>query len=39
MVRYELEGGGSELRTIFVLNRGLHSLSHGHPDLILCQVV
>ncbi len=27
------------LRTIFVLNSGLHSLSHGHPDLLLYQAI
>jgi len=27
------------LRTVFVLNSGLHSLSYGHPDFLLYQAI
>ena len=37
MVLRKVSDWSGELRTVFVLSCGPHSLSYGHPDLLLYQ--
>ncbi len=39
MVQRKVSDWSERLRTVFVLNSGLHSLSYGHPDLHLYQAI
>ncbi len=39
MVQRKVGNWSDGLRTVFVLNSGLHSLSYDHPDLLWYQVI